>query len=97
MWSIEQTPIFEEWFFSLDDADRENVLASVLLLQERGSMLSRPHADTVKGSQFANMKELRIQRLGRTLELFLRLTRLEQASFYALATRVGMTNGFTMR
>lgn len=70
MWSIEQTPIFEEWFFSLDDADRENVLASVLLLQERGPMLSRPHADTVKGSQFANMKELRIQSLGRPLRAF---------------------------
>ncbi len=70
MWAIEQTSIFEEWFFSLDDADRENVLASVLLLQERGPMLSRPHADTVKGSQFTNMKELRIQSRGRPLRAF---------------------------
>ncbi len=39
MWSIEQTDTFEAWFFSLEEADRENVLASLLLLRERGPML----------------------------------------------------------
>lgn len=70
MWSIEQTDTFEAWFFSLEEADRENVLASLLLLRERGPMLSRPHADTVNGSQFPNMKELRIQSLGRPIRAF---------------------------
>ncbi|WP_447529378.1 type II toxin-antitoxin system RelE/ParE family toxin [Vreelandella sp. TE19] len=56
--------------FSLEEADRENVLASLLLLRERGPMLSRPHADTVNGSQFSNMKELRIQSGGRPIRAF---------------------------
>jgi len=70
MWQIEQTRTFEEWYFSLDDTDRENVLAALLMLRERGPMLPRPHADTVNGSQYRNMKELRIQSQGRPLRAF---------------------------
>jgi hypothetical protein len=70
MWQIEQTRTFEEWYFALDDADRENVLAALLMLRERGPMLPRPHADTVNGSQYRNMKELRIQSQGRPLRAF---------------------------
>lgn len=33
-------------------------------------MLPRPHADTVNGSQYRNMKELRIQSQGRPLRAF---------------------------
>ncbi|MCK0767952.1 MULTISPECIES: type II toxin-antitoxin system RelE/ParE family toxin [Chromohalobacter] len=70
MWPIEQTETFEEWYFSLDDINRENVLAALLMLQERGPMLPRPHADTVNGSQYRNMKELRIQSQGQPLRAF---------------------------
>ncbi len=70
MWSIEQTETFEEWYFSLPEADRENVLTSILLLRERGPMLSRPYADKVYGSKYTNMKELRIQSLGRPIRAF---------------------------
>ncbi len=70
MWQIEQTSTFEEWYFSLDDTDRENVLAGLLMLRERGPMLPRPHDDTVNGSQYRNMKELRIQSQGRPLRAF---------------------------
>lgn len=70
MWQIEQSETFEEWFFSLDDADRENVLTAIFLLEEKGPMLPRPHADTVTGSQYPNMKELRIQSQGKPLRAF---------------------------
>lgn len=70
MWPIEQTETFEEWYFSLCEVDRENVLAALLMLQERGPMLPRPHADTVNGSQYRNMKELKIQSQGRPLRAF---------------------------
>lgn len=67
MWSIEQTERFYGWYDSLDDVDRESVLAAILLLRERGPQLPRPHADTVNGSQYPNMKELRIQSQGRPI------------------------------
>lgn len=43
MWTIETTDIFDEWFDALDDIDRTNMLASMIVLQERGPMLSRPY------------------------------------------------------
>ena len=42
----------------------------MLLLQEIGPHLSRPYADTVNGSKFTNMKELRIQSKGDPLRAF---------------------------
>lgn len=50
MWIIETTDTFDEGFDSLDDPGRANVLASMMVLRERGPMLSKPYADTVNGS-----------------------------------------------
>ncbi len=38
---------------------RTELLAHARLLEERGPLLGRPHADTLNGSSHANMKELR--------------------------------------
>ena len=65
MWIVETTDTFDEWLGALDAADRTNVLALLLVLQEKGPTLSRPYADTVYGSRYSNMKELRIQSKGR--------------------------------
>jgi hypothetical protein len=35
MWVIETTDTFDEWFDGLDDTDRANVLASLMVLRER--------------------------------------------------------------
>ena len=70
MWLIETTDIFDEWFDSLDDTDRSNLLSSMIVLRERGPMLSRPYADAVKGSCHSNMKELRVQSKGDPIRAF---------------------------
>lgn len=70
MWVIETTDTFDDWFDLLDDTDRGNVLASLLVLREKGPMLSRPYADTVKGSRHSNMKELRVQSKGDPIRAF---------------------------
>ncbi len=64
MWEVITTDKFDEWFDALSDVDRANVIAGMLLLKEKGPNLSRPFADTVEGSEFSNMKELRIQSKG---------------------------------
>ena len=38
---------------------QDEIAAMALLLEEIGPTLRRPHADTLTGSRFANMKELR--------------------------------------
>ena len=70
MWLIETTDTFDVWFDSLNKTDRTNVLASMIVLREKGPMLSRPYADTVKGSCHSNMKELRIQSRGDPIRAF---------------------------
>ncbi|KLU15502.1 MULTISPECIES: type II toxin-antitoxin system RelE/ParE family toxin [Xenorhabdus] len=70
MWTIETTDTFDEWFNVLDDTDRTNVLASMMVLRERGPMLPRPYADAVRGSFYSNMKELRVQSKGDPIRAF---------------------------
>lgn len=53
------TKDFDEWFAELDEHAQAEVIAKVELLKLLGPALGRPHADTLKGSKHANMKELR--------------------------------------
>ena len=70
MWTIKTTDRFDRWFTSLDDTDRACVLAALLVLREKGPGLSRPYADTLKGSRYSNIKELRIQSRGNPIRAF---------------------------
>ncbi|EIT7186511.1 diaminopimelate decarboxylase [Serratia sp. SRS-8-S-2018] len=70
MWEIKTTDAFDHWLRSLSDADRACVLAALMVLREKGPGLPRPYADTVKGSRYSNMKELRIQSRGEPLRAF---------------------------
>lgn len=67
---IKTTDTFERWFTSLNDTDRARVLAALLVLREKGPGLSRPNADTLRGSRYSNMKELRIQSRGEPIRAF---------------------------
>lgn len=70
MWEIKTTDTFDEWFSQLEDTDRASVLASLIVLREKGPQLPRPYADTVKGSRYNNMKELRVQSRGIPIRAF---------------------------
>jgi len=59
MWEIETTDEFDDWFESLGDDEKVETIAKVELLKLFGPMLKRPHADTLNGSRYPNMKELR--------------------------------------
>lgn len=73
IWEIEHTEKFEEWWVTLSEDEQESIAVSVGLLEKLGPNLPRPHSDTVKGSKYSNMKELRTQHAGepyRTLYAF---------------------------
>lgn len=57
------TVIFHEDFFpefsELPLEVQDKLIANARLLQQYGSTLSRPHVDTLFGSKYSNMKELR--------------------------------------
>jgi hypothetical protein len=69
MWSIEATDEYMRWFASQPADAQEAVLAKVYLLEEFGPQLGRPHADTLKGSRIANLKELRAKTATQTLRV----------------------------
>jgi hypothetical protein len=72
-WEIEYTEEFERWWDTLIEDEQESIAVTVGLLEIMGPNLPRPHSDTVKGSRFNNMKELRTQHAGkpyRTLYAF---------------------------
>lgn len=60
-WRVEFHDAFAVEFSAFDNEVKIEIAAKILLLQEFGPALSRPHADTLKGSRHANMKELRLR------------------------------------
>lgn len=58
-WQVATTDSFDEWFGELDEAAQAEIIAKVRLVELFGPQLGRPHVDTLKGSRFANLKELR--------------------------------------
>ena len=65
MWSIEVTDEFVAWWNTLAEGEQISISASIALLETHGPSLGRPHADTLQGSNYANLKELRTQHAGR--------------------------------
>jgi len=63
-WTVTYAPEFEDWVHAQSDEFREDLMAYVIALQDQGPQLGRPHVDTLEGSRFTNMKELRVQHGG---------------------------------
>ena len=70
MREVIQTTEFKEWYDDLDEDAREDILSSILILQNTGPILGRPRVDTLKGSKIKNLKELRIQNKNRVFRIF---------------------------
>lgn len=61
MWEIEYTDEFEVWWSGLTEEQQEAIAHDVEVLGTIGPGLGRPTVDSVYGSHFPNMKELRTQ------------------------------------
>lgn len=70
VWEVEYTDEFEAWWETLDAHAQEAIAHDVEVLATIGPGLGRPTVDTVHGSRFANMKELRTQCDGQPLRTF---------------------------
>ena len=63
-WNIIFDPDFKIWFYQQEQGVQDETFAVLNVLGEFGPKLGRPRVDTLEGSAFQNMKELRIQYLG---------------------------------
>ncbi len=69
-WSIELTHEYKVWFDSISIAEQDSIVASVEYLRRNGPQTGRPYVDTIKGSKFSNMKELRVTHGRRPIRIF---------------------------
>lgn len=63
-WEIEVSDEFKGWYESLNDEECVSVNGAIDVLEQLGPALGRPYVDTLRGSQYPNMKELRVQHQG---------------------------------
>ena len=64
-WEVEVSDEFREWYLGLSIEQRSVVASCVEMLEMHGPERGRPYVDTLRGSAFPNMKELRVQHKGR--------------------------------
>ena len=60
-WEVGFDPAFDLEFDALPTTVQDELLAQAKLLEAFGPALGRPRVDTLNGSRYANMKELRFQ------------------------------------
>jgi len=60
-WQVQLHDEFAPEFAALTEDIQDELLARLKVLAQFGPNLGRPHVDTLQGSGFANMKELRFQ------------------------------------
>jgi hypothetical protein len=65
VWEVKVSDEFIEWYDSLSEHEGESVNFAVDMLVEYGPTIGRPYVDTLNGSAYPNMKELRVQHQGR--------------------------------
>ncbi len=62
-WEVRFHTAFELEYLAFEPVVQDALLAVARLLMDFGPQLARPHCDTLKGSRYANMKELRFEAL----------------------------------
>jgi hypothetical protein len=60
-WDVQLDEDFAAWLLGQEADLRNAIIAHANLLREHGPRLGRPFVDTLEGSAFPNMKELRVQ------------------------------------
>jgi len=68
-WNYQTTDEFDAWVETLAQDERIEIAAMLDALTRLGPSLGRPFADTLKGSAYANMKELRGKTSGAVLRI----------------------------
>lgn len=88
-WTVIFGPVFKAWLSEQPSVVQVRMLQSIRLLQQMGPNLSRPYADTVQGSMFARMKELRVQVAGQPYRAFYAFDPLRQAIVLCAGNKTG--------
>lgn len=94
MYHVETTDEFEAWFDEQSLVVKKRMLENLKLLEQYGRQLARPYADTLYGSKFSNMKELRVQVGGDPYRAFYAFDPIRQAIVLCAGNKVGNEKQF---
>ena len=78
-WIIIFDPAFRDWLYEQEEDVQDSILAGLGLLKQEGPLLGRPYVDTIQGSQYPNLKELRVQHAGEPWRILFAFDPIRQA------------------
>lgn len=88
-WTILFHPAFRDWLYEQPEELQDSILASIGLLKNEGPLLGRPYVDTLQGSQYPNLKELRVQHRGQPWRILFAFDPLRQAILLVGGNKTG--------
>ncbi|MGH7213166.1 MAG: type II toxin-antitoxin system RelE/ParE family toxin [Tepidisphaeraceae bacterium] len=97
MWEAGTTPEFDEWFAALSKDAQVEVTAAVTVLRQIGPTLGRPLVDTLKGSRYANLKELRVGTGGQIIRIAFAFDPLQAVILLIGGDKGGISSGLFYR
>ena len=92
-WTVRFASEFEREFLALASPVQTELLARARLLGKFGPETGRPWADVLKGSRFANMKELRFRAGGGIWRVAFAFDPLRQAILLVAGNKAGRAEG----
>lgn len=78
-WTVIFHPAFRDWFYDREEDLQDAIAAMLGLLKLEGPLLGRPYADTLQGSKYPNLKELRVQHRGEPWRIIFAFDPMRQA------------------
>lgn len=91
LWIVQLADEFVPEFRSLDRRVRIELAAHAVLLEQFGPQLGRPRVDTLHGSKYANMKEMRFKTQGQPWRVAFAFDSGRTAVLLAAGSKSGMS------
>ncbi len=92
-WKVELADEFVAEFMALDRPVRLELAANAELLGQFGPRLGRPRVDTLNGSRYANMKELRFMAAGQVWRVAFAFDPRRRAILLCAGSKSGKSQG----
>jgi len=92
-WTVRFEDEFEGEFLALQAEVQDRLLAGARLLADYGPRLGRPDVDTLKGSKYLNMKELRFDAAGGVWRVAFAFDQRRQGILLVAGDKTGVSQG----
>ncbi|CAO5020921.1 hypothetical protein NIES3806_09310 [Microcystis aeruginosa NIES-3806] len=88
-WNIIFDEAFRDWLYEQEETVQDSILAYIGLLKQKGPLLGRPYVDTLQGSRYPNLKELRVQHQGQPWRVLFAFDPIRQAIMLVGGNKTG--------